>query len=558
LSPELPEALGRDLATRRGQGLFITRNNLELGSTLTTGFPGIEWTLLTKETMRGWGIQRIVASLRERAWTTVVIEDTESEMRRRSDLYTFLLLVARAKTRWLLSSSAERVEGSSVSSGAGWPRILAALLAEAWSSLVAIAYGYRLLWQSNRGSRRPVNAPAGNRNIAMLRPQFWFGVQAGGSVSHVRGVASGMRALGLNPHLWTSSRLPGSDAELPQTEIAPAPRPSLFEDAAMVAYNRRVIGRAGDDFKEFSPAVVYQRHDVFSLSGLALARHLGVPLVLEVNASEVWAREAWSRLFLKGLARSMERAAFRHADRLVLISEELVPTVLALGGDRERIVVNPNGVDVDRFDPDPSTALAKHDLGVPPDAILCGFIGTFAKWHGVLFLADQIPALLERDPRLRFVLIGEGDFRPEVESRLRRAGALDRVHFPGLVEPSRVPGYLAACDILLSPHLPFEDGTRFFGSPTKLFEYMAAGRAIVASRLGSIARILTHGETAMLFDPGDGAGFCEAVLELARRSDTRRTLGRNARAAALQHYTWTANARRALEGLIPLPPDSVT
>ena len=558
LIPELPEALGRDLATRRGPGLFITRNNLELGSALTTRFSDIDWTLLTKETMRGWGIRRIVASLRERAWTTVVIEDTDSEMRRRSDLYTLLLLLARAKTRWLLRSNPEQVEGGLVSPGTGWPHILTALLDEAWSSLVAIAYGYRLLWQSNRSSRHLAKAPAGNRNIAMIRPQFWFGVQAGGSVSHVRGVASGMRALGFNPHLWTSSRLPGSEAELPQTEIAPSPRPSLFEDAAMVAYNRSVIGRAGDDFQNFLPAVVYQRHDVFSLSGLALARRLGVPLVLEVNASEVWAREAWSRLFLKGLARKMERAAFRHADRLVLISEELVPTVLALGGDRKRIIVNPNGVDVDRFDPDPSTAIAKHNLSVPPDAILCGFIGTFAKWHGVLFLADQIPMLLERDPRLRFVLIGEGDFRPEVESRLRRAGALDRVYFPGLVEPDRVPEYLAACDILLSPHLPFEDGTTFFGSPTKLFEYMAAGRAIVASRLGSMARILTHGETAMLFDPGDGAGFCETVLELARRSDTRRTLGKNARAAALQHYTWTANARRALDGVMSIPENGVT
>ena len=175
--PELPEALGRDLATRRGPGLFITRNNLELGSALKTRFSDIVWTLLTKETMRGWGIRRIVASLRERAWTTVVIEDTDSEMRRRSDLYTLLLLLARAKTRWLLRSNPEQVEGGLVSPGTGWPHILTALLDEAWSSLVAIAYGYRLLWQSNRSSRHLAKAPAGNRNIAMIRPQFWFGVQ---------------------------------------------------------------------------------------------------------------------------------------------------------------------------------------------------------------------------------------------------------------------------------------------------------------------------------------------------------------------------------------------
>ncbi|HET9235393.1 MAG TPA: glycosyltransferase, partial [Candidatus Eisenbacteria bacterium] len=87
-----------------------------------------------------------------------------------------------------------------------------------------------------------------------------------------------------------------------------------------------------------------------------------------------------------------------------------------------------------------------------------------------------------------------------------------------------------------------------------LFEYMAAGRAIVASRLGSIARILSDDETGLLVDPGDGPAFRAAVLDLANDAEKRRRLGKSARRSAELHYTWTANARRALEGLVELTP----
>jgi glycosyltransferase involved in cell wall biosynthesis len=338
--------------------------------------------------------------------------------------------------------------------------------------------------------------------------------------------------------------------------VSPARRPSMFEEAALAGFNRTFIDRVRRDLEDFRPALVYHRHDAFNLAGLALARLQGVPLVLEVNASEVWARAAWSRLFLRRLAEKMERVAFRNADRLVLISEELVPTVIALGGSPDRIVVNPNGVDVQRFDPDRSGDEGREALGLPSDAVVCGFLGTFTRWHGVSFLADRVPALAEAEPRLRFVFVGDGDLKPEIEHRLLAGGAKDRVRFTGLVPPIEVPRLLAACDILLSPHLPFEDGTAFFGSPTKLFEYMAAGKAIVASRLGPIARIVKDGETGVLVAPGDPREFDGAVLRLARDPAERERMGKTARRIAEANYTWTANARRALDGLIDLagPP----
>jgi glycosyltransferase involved in cell wall biosynthesis len=157
------------------------------------------------------------------------------------------------------------------------------------------------------------------------------------------------------------------------------------------------------------------------------------------------------------------------------------------------------------------------------------------------------------NPNLYFYFIGDGDLRPMVAEKLADSRTASHVHFTGLLGPDAIPDHLAACDILLSPHLPFEDGSVFFGSPTKLFEYMASGRAIVASRLGQIARVVIPGVTGRLHDPGDGRQFQEAVLALAADPEERRHLGREARRTAEDRYTWKENVRRALNGIVSFP-----
>jgi glycosyltransferase involved in cell wall biosynthesis len=105
---------------------------------------------------------------------------------------------------------------------------------------------------------------------------------------------------------------------------------------------------------------------------------------------------------------------------------------------------------------------------------------------------------------------------------------------------------LDACDILVSPHVPLEDGSEFFGSPTKLYEYMAMGKSIVASRLGQIGDVLSDEETALLVEPGDARSLCDAILRLARSGELRLRLGAAARREAMAHHTWAHNAARVL------------
>jgi len=120
------------------------------------------------------------------------------------------------------------------------------------------------------------------------------------------------------------------------------------------------------------------------------------------------------------------------------------------------------------------------------------------------------------------------------------------VIFTGSVPHRSVRAYLDSADILVSPHVPMPGGTPFFGSPTKLFEYMAMGKAIAASALDQLADVLEHNVTAVLVRPGDPADLAGAIRQLAAGAPFRSELGRNAREAALARHTWRRNARRVL------------
>jgi glycosyltransferase involved in cell wall biosynthesis len=121
-----------------------------------------------------------------------------------------------------------------------------------------------------------------------------------------------------------------------------------------------------------------------------------------------------------------------------------------------------------------------------------------------------------------------------------------QVVFTGALPRDKVAEYLDASDILVSPHIPMPDGRRFFGSPTKLFEYMAMGKGIIASRLDQLAEVLEHDRTAVLVTPGDMNELAKAILGLALDPQKRASLGGAARRAAVERHGWPANAAYAL------------
>jgi glycosyltransferase involved in cell wall biosynthesis len=146
-------------------------------------------------------------------------------------------------------------------------------------------------------------------------------------------------------------------------------------------------------------------------------------------------------------------------------------------------------------------------------------------------------------------MIGDGGRMPDVRAAIARHGIADIVTLAGIVPQREGPRYLAACDILASPHVPNADGTPFFGSPTKLFEYMAMGKGIVASDLDQIGDVLEHGRAALMVKPGDPDALAAGLRTLVDDPARRDALGREARRLAVERHTWRAHTARIVEAL---------
>lgn len=138
---------------------------------------------------------------------------------------------------------------------------------------------------------------------------------------------------------------------------------------------------------------------------------------------------------------------------------------------------------------------------------------------------------------------------PLVKGNIHKFAMEESCVLTGLVPQEKGPEHLAACDILVAPHKPNPDGTPFFGSPTKLFEYMAMSKGIVASNLDQIGEVLKHGHTACLVKPGDVESLMEGLKTLVDDRGRRDSLGQAARSEVVAKYTWKEHTRKIIERL---------
>lgn len=194
-----------------------------------------------------------------------------------------------------------------------------------------------------------------------------------------------------------------------------------------------------------------------------------------------------------------------------------------------------------------------------------GFIGTFGPWHGINILKEIIPILVRKYPEMHFLLIGDGALKKGLEHHFEQLGVISAVTFTGVIEQHKAPEYLSVCDAYLCPTQPNPDGTRFFGSPTKLFEYMSMARPLIASNLEQVAEVVSPAckitgatqkiktiadEVGFVVEPLDVEGFikaCELCISLSK--EDQYILGKNAREKVLRQYTWTQHVQKIVKRL---------
>lgn len=383
-------------------------------------------------------------------------------------------------------------------------------------------------------------------------PSQWRDIPAGGHFAHTTGVLNTIHRFGRPPILITTIPVPMLRPEV-ESHLVRIDDWDHFEVACMAA-NQVVIEDARSLLRARRPGFVYQRYAPYSHAGLEVAREFGVPFVMEYNGPEGWMHRHWGAAPLRweALADRIELVNLHGADLIVVVSRASRDEVVARGIRAEKIVVAPNGVDTERFSPAVDPGAARQRYGLAGKTVI-GFIGTFGAWHGVEVLAEAFARLLINVPtrreHLRLFLVGDGLTMPKVRARLAALGALDACVQAGFVSPPEAPAALAACDVLVAPHVQPADGSEFFGSPTKLFEYMAMGKCIIASDLAQIGEVLEHNRTAWLVPPGDPEALAKGLSMLLEDQPLRARLGEAARAKAVAEHTWARHTDKIIARL---------
>ena len=275
---------------------------------------------------------------------------------------------------------------------------------------------------------------------------------------------------------------------------------------------------------------------------VGLPRRLHPPVVYESHgyAPEVAAAlpglvstaVAPNRRKLARLARR-EARVWHAADGYVTITAALAADLTARHGARERMAVIPDGARI------PPAADAQFDA--VDSEPLVAYAGHLYPWKGVDVLLEALALV----PNARGLIVGGHAAEPDLgrlQALAQQLGISDRVTFTGMVDPARVPELLRRASVLALPNPASAISTRFT-SPLKLFEYLAAGRAIVASDLPSIREILHDGVDGLLVAPGDANDLADALRRLLGDPALAAQLARAAFAAAPQ-YSWDRRAEK--------------
>jgi glycosyltransferase involved in cell wall biosynthesis/ubiquinone/menaquinone biosynthesis C-methylase UbiE len=423
------------------------------------------------------------------------------------------------------------------------------------------------------GEAHPASFSSDRRGGLYLRTDYWVQLTSGGSYGHTCYVARELAAGGDFTCLM-ASHFPLLD-ELGLKQVVMPPASDSAAEIPLLAANWHYYPILKVACGVRKPAYIYERLCLGNFSAALVSRELGIPYIVEYNGSEISMSRSFNGTSLEHeqMFVRAEEAAFRQATVISVVSEVLRDSLIARKIDPRKIVVIPNAADPAIYAPPPPVArkAVRDSLGFADDDRVIGFSGTFGGWHGIDVLAAAIPKICEKAPRAKFLLIGDGSHKPMLDQAVAQHQLQSRVHSAGRVPQAEGARLLAACDIYVSPHNSHMVDSKFFGSPTKLFEYMAMGGGVVASDLEQLGEVLspalrpsnvtradcvvTH-ERAVLCTPGDVDEFVTAVVALADRPELAAALGRNARQAVLDHFTWKHHVDRLWQFIAGLSADS--
>jgi glycosyltransferase involved in cell wall biosynthesis len=293
--------------------------------------------------------------------------------------------------------------------------------------------------------------------------------------------------------------------------------------------------------------LLHERYNLFALGTALASRRLHIPYVLEVNADLI-AQQAYRGLPLKGIRKTFARLAthfcFNAAVKVICVSAELMEHLNRVWAvDMDKLDFLPCAADIHAFGADLNTDDMKEEFGLKDEAVVI-WVGGFYEWHDLDLLLDAFKLVILDCPNTKLILVGDGYTRKRIEQKAQDEKLNHYLIFTGSMRHDQIPTMLTLADIAVSPSpalSPSEGGT---GTPLKLFEYMAAGKPIVATVSSQSLPVITNGANGYLIEQRNVKAFADAIIILLKDPSKRKRFGSYNRQEAEKFYSWTSYTRK--------------
>lgn len=289
----------------------------------------------------------------------------------------------------------------------------------------------------------------------------------------------------------------------------------------------------GSRFRKFAERASFGRHTLGSLIRnrydiIYIRKSYEMPISLHVR------RKTGARIVYRSGGTEFYpgySAMAKRLDSFLSCSQYNASQIRDYCGLQSRVLYN--GVDIERFVPLPRSRRVAERLGLAEEDFVVMSVGRLVGWKGYRYGIRGVS--MHRDPRVKYVIVGDGDHREELEEESRTLGVGERVLFTGSIPFREMTEYYSVADVVLFPTIGDDDAF-----PNTLCEAMACGKPVVGTRKGGIPEGIEEGRTGFVVPPKDAESIAAAFGPLLRDPELREFMGRSARERAVEHFSWDA------------------
>lgn len=318
--------------------------------------------------------------------------------------------------------------------------------------------------------------------------------------------------------------------------------PLLREASVVRLLRRRIIELVQrgefDVIHAHSPALC-------GLAALRAARATNLPIVYEIRAfwedAAVDQKKTQTQALRYRATRALEDHVVRGVDAVVGIATHILQDLHDRGVAPEKLFHVSNGVDAERFSPQPRNARLAGELGLD-GSVVFGFAGSLYHYEGISWLVRAVAELRRRGVGVKLLVLGEGEDLPAIRAAIADTGSQEFVLAPGRVPHDQMQRYYSVIDVLVYPRR--SNRLTELVTPLKPLEAMAQNKGVLASGVGGIRELVEDEKTGLLFKPEDVDDFCRQATRLVQQPELRRALGERGRETILRERDWKVLARK--------------